>query len=81
MRLVSEPRRTREVWLYHRTNRTIAPNGYIGESTRSEIQYAESLGRPVRYVETGEKAAEAWVAEAKEKAERSRTFDRAVNGG
>jgi hypothetical protein len=25
-------------------------NGYIGESTRSEIAYAEALGRPVRYL-------------------------------
>ena len=25
--------------------------GYIGESTRGEIAYAESLGRPVRYLE------------------------------
>lgn len=25
--------------------------GYIGESTRSEIEYAESIGRPVRYLE------------------------------
>jgi hypothetical protein len=27
--------------------------GYIGESTRSEIEYAEQVGRPVRYLETG----------------------------
>lgn len=27
-------------------------NGYIGESTRSEIVYAEKLGRPVRYLVT-----------------------------
>lgn len=27
----------------------IDPNGYIGESTKSEIEYAESLGKPVRY--------------------------------
>lgn len=26
-------------------------NGYIGESTRSEIEYAERVGRPVRYLE------------------------------
>lgn len=25
--------------------------GYIGESTRSEIEYAEKIGRPVRYLE------------------------------
>lgn len=25
--------------------------GYIGESTRSEIEYAESIGRPVEYLE------------------------------
>jgi len=25
--------------------------GYIGESTRSEIEYAEKLGRPVEYLE------------------------------
>jgi len=25
--------------------------GYIGESTRSEIEYAEKVGRPVRYLE------------------------------
>lgn len=25
--------------------------GYIGESTRSEIEYAKSLGKPVRYLE------------------------------
>jgi acetolactate synthase small subunit len=27
-------------------------NGHIGESTRSEIDYAESIGKPVRYLET-----------------------------
>ncbi|MFI5808371.1 hypothetical protein [Streptomyces sp. NPDC051561] len=27
----------------------VAPGGYIGESTRSEIQYAQQLGRPIRY--------------------------------
>lgn len=26
-------------------------DGYIGESTRSEIHYAESLGTPIRYLE------------------------------
>jgi len=25
------------------------PTGYIGESTRAEIAYAEGLGMPVRY--------------------------------
>ena len=25
--------------------------GYIGESTRSEIEYAEKIGRPVKYLE------------------------------
>jgi len=27
--------------------------GYIGSSTRSEIEYAESIGRPIRYLERG----------------------------
>ena len=27
--------------------------GYIGDSTRSEIQYAEEHGKPVRYYEDG----------------------------
>lgn len=26
------------------------PNGYIGESTRSEIEYAEKVGKPIRYL-------------------------------
>ena len=26
-------------------------DGYVGESTRSEIEYAQSLGKPVRYLE------------------------------
>lgn len=26
-------------------------DGYIGESTRGEIEYAEKIGRPVRYLE------------------------------
>ena len=26
------------------------PGGYVGESTRREIAYAESLGKPVRYL-------------------------------
>jgi hypothetical protein len=28
----------------------VNPKGYIGESTRAEIAYAESLGLPVRYL-------------------------------
>ena len=31
--------------------------GYIGESTRSEIDYAQRIGRPVRYLEPVEVAA------------------------
>ncbi|MFJ9033228.1 hypothetical protein ACIRQP_32885 [Streptomyces sp. NPDC102274] len=27
----------------------VNPGGYIGDSTRSEIEYARSLGKPVRY--------------------------------
>ena len=27
--------------------------GYIGSSTRSEIEYAEAAGKPVRYLESG----------------------------
>jgi hypothetical protein len=30
------------------------PHGYIGDSTRSEIAYAEKLGKPVRYLVTPE---------------------------
>jgi len=41
----------------------IAPQGYVGESTRSEIEYAESKGMPVRYVEQGSEAREAAEAE------------------
>lgn len=26
------------------------PGGYIGESTRKEIEYAEKLGKPIRYL-------------------------------
>jgi hypothetical protein len=29
----------------------INPGGYIGESTRSEIEYAEKTNKPVRYLE------------------------------
>ena len=28
----------------------VGPGGYLGESTRREIAYAESLGKPVRYL-------------------------------
>jgi hypothetical protein len=28
----------------------IDPGGYIGDSTRSEIEYAEQLGRPIEYL-------------------------------
>lgn len=28
----------------------VDPGGYLGESTRQEIAYAESLGKPVRYL-------------------------------
>ena len=28
----------------------VDPGGYIGESTRREIAYAESLSKPVRYL-------------------------------
>lgn len=28
----------------------VDPSGYLGESTRREIAYAESLGKPVRYL-------------------------------
>jgi hypothetical protein len=28
----------------------VDPRGYVGESTRREIAYAESLGKPVRYL-------------------------------
>lgn len=31
----------------------VAPGGYIGESTQSEIEYATMLGKPVRYVWRG----------------------------
>lgn len=30
--------------------------GYIGSSTRSEIEYAEKIGRPIRYLEPAEPA-------------------------
>lgn len=28
----------------------VDPGGYVGESTRREVEYAESLGTPVRYL-------------------------------
>lgn len=28
----------------------VDPGGYVGESTRREIAYAESLGKPVRFL-------------------------------
>ena len=28
----------------------VDPGGYVGESTRREIAYTESLGKPVRYL-------------------------------
>jgi hypothetical protein len=28
----------------------VDPGGYVGESTRREIAYAQSLGKPVRYL-------------------------------
>jgi hypothetical protein len=31
-------------------------NGYIGESTRGEIEYADSIGKPITYLECGEAA-------------------------
>lgn len=34
----------------------VDPGGYVGESTRREIAYAESLGTPVRYL-SGERSA------------------------
>lgn len=32
-------------------------DGYIGESTRSEIKYAQKLGRPIRYLVASSEAA------------------------
>lgn len=29
----------------------IPPAGYVGESTRSEVEYAKKLGRPIRWLE------------------------------
>lgn len=31
-------------------------DGYIGESTQSEIEYAEKIGKPIRYLEEEEEA-------------------------
>jgi hypothetical protein len=31
----------------------VAPGGYIGDSTRGEIAYAQSLGKPIAYVQDG----------------------------
>src|SRR3954453_16627685 len=31
----------------------VDPGGYVGESTRREIAYAKSLGKPVRYLSRG----------------------------
>lgn len=31
----------------------VDPGGYVGESTGHEISYAESLGKPVRYLSIG----------------------------
>ena len=31
----------------------INDGGYIGESTRREIEYAKATGKPVRYLENG----------------------------
>jgi hypothetical protein len=31
----------------------VCPGGYIGDSTRAEIAYAERLGLPIRYVQDG----------------------------
>ncbi|MEV0149067.1 MULTISPECIES: hypothetical protein [unclassified Nonomuraea] len=36
----------------------VNPGGYIGESTRSEVKYAEKLGKPVRYLEPAAEAAQ-----------------------
>ncbi|MEU9663523.1 hypothetical protein [Streptomyces chartreusis] len=32
----------------------VNPGGYIGDSTRSEIDYARSLGKPIRYTHAAE---------------------------
>ena len=44
----------------------IAPEGYIGESTRAEIEYAQERGKRVHYIESGAQARE--VAEAAKEA-------------
>ena len=33
----------------------INKNGYVGSSTKSEIEYAKSIGKPVRFLEAFEK--------------------------
>ncbi|MGH3378812.1 MAG: hypothetical protein ACRDP6_29200 [Actinoallomurus sp.] len=35
--------------------------GYIGESTRREIEFAQSLGKPVRYLERPDFESEPWA--------------------
>lgn len=35
----------------------VDPGGYVGESTRREIDYAKSLGKPVRYLSATEQVA------------------------
>lgn len=37
----------------------VDPGGYVGESTRREIAYAESLGKPVRFLSRESPGAEA----------------------
>lgn len=32
----------------------VCPGGYVGDSTKAEISYASSLGKPVRYVVDGD---------------------------
>ncbi|SCF66630.1 hypothetical protein GA0115259_1008410 [Streptomyces sp. MnatMP-M17] len=34
----------------------VNPDGYIGDSTRSEIEYARSIGKPIRYTHPYEQA-------------------------
>ncbi|MET9119389.1 hypothetical protein ABZX38_35075 [Streptomyces longwoodensis] len=34
----------------------VNPDGYIGDSTRSEISYARSLGKPIRYTHPAERS-------------------------
>ncbi|MEU3619848.1 hypothetical protein ABZ725_47320 [Streptomyces sp. NPDC006872] len=37
----------------------VNPGGYIGDSTRKEIEYARSLGKPIRYTHPADGAAPA----------------------